>query len=88
MPNCAEICSDEGLYVELEVAERKAVELIRSKLNAGSITVLNAKLETKPNDQITVTGLFQDEKGNQRRFEVRIHIEQDKAQIVDWSVSS
>jgi len=74
--------------VELEVAERKAVELIRSKLNAGSITDLNAKLETDPNDQITVTGRFQDEKGNQRRFEVRFRIEQDKAQIVNWSVSS
>ena len=74
--------------MELEVAERKAVELIRSKLNGGSITDLNAKLETEPNNQITVTGLFQDEKGNQRRFEVRFHIEQDKAQIVNWSVSS
>jgi hypothetical protein len=74
--------------VELEVAERKAVEFVRSKLNAGSITVLNAKLETEPNDQITVTGLFGDEKGNQRRFEVKFHIEQDKAQVVNWSVSS
>ena len=74
--------------MELEVAERKAVELIRSKLNAGSITVLNAKLETDPNDQITVTGLFQDEKGNQRRFEVKFHIAQDKAEVVNWSVSS
>jgi len=74
--------------VELEVAERKAVELIRSKLNAGSITVLNAKLEKEPNDQITVTGLFQDEKGNQRKFEVKFHIAQDKAQVVNWSVSS
>ena len=74
--------------MELEIAERKAVELIRSKLNAGSITVLNAKLETEPNDQITVTGAFQDEKGNQRRFEVRFNIEHDKAQIVNWSVSS
>jgi len=74
--------------VELEVAERRAVELIRSKLSAGSITFLNAKLETDPNDQITVTGLFQDEKGNQRRFEVRFHVEQERAQIVNWSVSS
>jgi hypothetical protein len=74
--------------VELEVAERKAVDLIRSKLNAGSITVLNAKLEKEPNDQITVTGLFQDEKGNQRKFEVKFHIAQDKAQVVNWSVSS
>ncbi len=74
--------------MELEVAERKAVELIRSRLNAGSITVLNAKLERDPNDQITVTGLFQDEKGNQRKFEVRFHIEQDKAQILNWAVSS
>ena len=74
--------------MELEVAERKAVELIRSKLNSGSITVLNAKLDTAPNDQITVTGLFQDEKGNQRKFEVKFHIAQDKAQVVNWSVSS
>jgi hypothetical protein len=74
--------------LELEAAERKAVELIRSKLYAGSITVLNAKLETEANDQITVTGLFQDEKGGQRRFEVRLHIEQERAQIMNWSVSS
>ena len=73
--------------MELEVAERKAVELLRSKLNVASITVLNAKLEEEPNDQITVNGLLQDEKGDQRRFEVRFQIEHDKAQIVNWSVS-
>ena len=74
--------------MELEVAERRAVELIRSKLNAGSITVLNARLEKDPNNQVIVTGLFQDERGNQRSFEVRFQVEQDKAQIVNWSVSS
>lgn len=78
----------EGFQLELDVAERKAVELIRSRLDAGSITVLNAKLETEPNDQIIVSGLFQDQKGNQRRFEVRFQIKQDKAQIVNWYVSS
>ena len=78
----------EGFHLELDVAERKAVELIRSRLDAGSITVLNAKLETEPNDQITVNGLFQDQKGNQRRFEVRFQIKQGKAQIVKWYVSS
>jgi len=74
--------------LELDVAERKAVELIRSRLDAGSITVLNAKLETEPNDQIVVNGLFQDQKGNQRRFEVKFQVKQDKAQIVNWYVSS
>jgi hypothetical protein len=78
----------EGFRLELDVAERRAVELIRSRLDAGSITVLNAKLETEPNDQITVNGLFQDQKGNQRRFEVRFQIKQEKAQIVNWYVSS
>jgi hypothetical protein len=78
----------EGFHLELDVAERKAVELIRSRLDAGSITVLNAKLEKEPNDQITVNGLFQDQKGNQRRFEVRFQIKQGKAQIVNWYVSS
>lgn len=78
----------EGFHLELDVAERKAVELIRSRLDAGSITVLNAKLETEANDQIVVNGLFQDQKGNQRRFEVRFQIKQDKAQIVNWYVSS
>jgi hypothetical protein len=77
-----------GFHLELDVAERKAVELIRSRLDAGSITVLNAKLEKEPNDQITVNGLFQDQKGNQRRFEVRFQIKQGKAQIVNWYVSS
>jgi hypothetical protein len=74
--------------LELDVAERKAVELIRSRLDAGAITVLNAKLETEPNDLIMVNGLFQDQKGNQRRFEVRFQIKQDRAQIVNWYVSS
>lgn len=74
--------------MELDVAERRAVELIRSRLDAGSITVLNAKLEADPHDQITVNGLFQDQKGNQRKFEVKFQIKQDKVQIVNWSVSS
>ena len=74
--------------MELDVAERKAVELIRTRLDAGSITVLNAKLEADPNDQVIVSGLFQDQKGNQRRFEVRFQIKQDKTQIVNWYVSS
>lgn len=74
--------------MELDVAERKAVELIRSRLDAGAITVLNAKLEKDPNDQIVVDGLFQDQKGNQRKFEVKFQIKQDKAQVVNWFVSS
>lgn len=74
--------------MELETAERKAVELLRSRLEAGSITVLNAKLEKEPNDNITVNGVFEDKKGNQRKFEVKFQIKQDKAQIVNWYVSS
>jgi len=74
--------------MELDVAERKAVELIRSRLDAGSITVLNAKLQAEPSGEIIVNGLFQDHKGNQRRFEVKFQIKQDKAQIVNWYVSS
>jgi hypothetical protein len=77
-----------GVDLELDVAERKAVELIRSRLDAGAITVLNAKLEKDPNDQIVVDGLFQDQKGNQRKFEVKFQIKQDKAQVVNWFVSS
>ena len=74
--------------LELDVAERKAVELIRSRLEAGAITVLSAKLEKEPNDQIVVDGLFQDQKGNQRKFEVKFQLKQDRAQIVNWYVSS
>jgi hypothetical protein len=74
--------------MELDVAERKAVELIRSRLEAASITVLSAKLETDPSDQITVNGLFQDQKGNQRKFVVKFQVEQDKAQVLNWQVSS
>jgi hypothetical protein len=74
--------------MELDVAERKAVELIRSRLDAASITVLSAKLETDPSDQITVNGLFEDQKGNQRKFEVKFQIKQDKAQVLGWHVSS
>jgi hypothetical protein len=77
-----------GSELELDVAERKAVELIRSRLDAGSITVLNAELESEPHDQITVSGLFQDQKGNQRKFEVKFRVKQDKAQIVNWYVTS
>lgn len=77
-----------GVDLELDVAERKAVELIRSRLDAGAITVLNAKLEKDPNDQIVVDGLFQDQKGNQRKFEVKFQIKQDKAQVLNWFVSS
>ena len=65
--------------MELDVAERKAVELIRSRLDAASITVLSAKMETDPSDQITVNGLFQDQKGNQRKFEVKFQVKQEKA---------
>lgn len=74
--------------MELDVAERKAVELIRSRLDAASITVLSAKMETDPSDQITVNGLFQDQKGNQRKFEVKFQVEQEKAQVLGWHVSS
>jgi hypothetical protein len=74
--------------MELDVAERKAVELIRSRLDAASITVLSAKLETYPSDQITVNGLFQDQKGNQRKFEVKFQVKQEKAQVLNWHVSS
>jgi hypothetical protein len=75
-------------HLELEAAERKAVELLRSRLEAGSITVLNAKLETEPNDHIIVNGVFEDKKGNQRKFEVRFQIKQEQAQVVNWYVSS
>jgi hypothetical protein len=74
--------------MELDVAERKAVELIRSRLDAASITVLTAKMETDPSDQITVNGLFQDQKGNQRKFEVKFQVKQEKAQVLGWHVSS
>jgi hypothetical protein len=74
--------------MELDVAERKAVELIRSRLDAASITVLSAKMETDPSDQITVNGLFQDQKGNQRKFEVKFQVKQEKAQVLGWHVSS
>jgi hypothetical protein len=74
--------------MELDVAERKAVELIRSRLDAASIAVLSAKMETDPSDQITVNGLFQDQKGNQRKFEVKFQVKQEKAQVLSWHVSS
>ncbi len=74
--------------MELEAAERKAVELLRSRLDAGSITVLNAKLEAEPADMITVNGLFEDKKGNRRKFEVKMQVKKEQAQIVNWYVSS
>jgi len=74
--------------LELEAAERKAVELLRSRLEAASITVLNAKLEADPADMITVNGLFEDKEGNHRKFEVKMQVKEERAQIVNWSVSS
>jgi hypothetical protein len=82
------VVSSEVFRMELDVAERKAVELIRSRLDAASITVLSAKMETDPSDQITVNGLFQDQKGNQRKFEVKFQVKQEKAQVLGWHVSS
>jgi hypothetical protein len=74
--------------LELETAERKAVELLRSRLEAGSITVLNAKVEAEPADIITVNGLFEDKQGRQRKFEVKMQVKDEQAKIVNWYVSS
>lgn len=74
--------------MELETAERKAVELLRSRLEAGSITVLNAKVEAEPADIITVNGLFEDKQGRQRKFEVKMQVKDEQAKIVNWYVSS
>lgn len=72
--------------MELHVAERRAVELLRSRLEPGLITVLNAKLQEQ--DTITVDGLFEDLKGNRRRFEVNFQIKNGQAKVVNWFVSS
>jgi len=74
--------------LELEAAERKAVELLRSRLEAGSITVLNAKVEAEPADIITVNGLFEDKERHQRKFEVKMQVSDEQAKIVNWYVSS
>jgi hypothetical protein len=73
--------------MELDALETKAVELLRSRLEKGSITALNAKVEPQTKDLVLVNGTFEDSEGNLSRFEVKFRVNQDKAQVVSWYVS-
>jgi hypothetical protein len=73
--------------LELDALETRAVELVRSRLQNGNITTLSAERSPSSQNQITVNGTFQDAEGNQRKFEVKFQIKEDKIQIADWSVS-
>jgi hypothetical protein len=73
--------------MELDALETKAVELLRSRLEKGSITALNAKVEPQTKDLVLVNGTFEDSEGHLSRFEVKFRVNQDKAQVVSWYVS-
>lgn len=73
--------------MELDALETKAVELLRSRLEKGSITALNAKVEPQTKDLVLVNGTFEDSEGHLSRFEVKFRVDQDKAQVVSWYVS-
>jgi hypothetical protein len=73
--------------MELDALETKAVELLRSRLEKGSITALNAKVEPQAKDLVSVNGTFEDPEGHLSRFEVKFRVKQEKAQLVSWYVS-
>ena len=73
--------------MELDAIERKALDLLRNRLQDGNITVLSAKREPTAQDQVTVNGTFQDANGRQRRFEVRFEIKRGEPILLGWSVS-
>lgn len=73
--------------LELNDLETRAVELLRSKLEKGLITSLNAKVEPKEKDLVAVNGTFEDPEGHLSKFEVKFHIKQEKAQVVSWYIS-
>ena len=73
--------------LELDALENKAVELLRSRLEKGTITSLTAKVEPKEKDLILVNGTFEDDEGHLSKFEVKFRVKQEQAQVVSWYVS-
>ena len=73
--------------MELHELETRAVDLLRSKLEKGSITSLNAKVEPKASDLVAVNGTFEDSEGHLSKFEVKFRIKQEQAQVVSWYIS-
>ena len=73
--------------VELDELEARAVELLRSKLEKGSITSLNAKVEPQTKETVAVTGTFEDPEGRLSRFEVKFQVKQEQARVVSWYIS-
>jgi hypothetical protein len=75
------------MVVELDELEAKAVELLRTKLEKGSITFLSAKVEPQTKDIVAVNGTFEDTEGHLSKFEVKFRIKQEQAQVVGWYIS-
>jgi|APFre7841882654_1041346.scaffolds.fasta_scaffold273510_1 hypothetical protein len=73
--------------MELDALETKAVELLRSKLEKGSITALNARVEPQSKDLVSVNGTFEDPEGHLSKFEVKFRVKQEHAQVISWYVS-
>ena len=75
------------LTMELDELETRAVELLRSKLEKGSITSLNAKVEPQTKDLVAVNGTFEDPEGRLSKFEVKFQIKEEQARVVSWYIS-
>lgn len=73
--------------MELDALETKAVELLRSKLEKGSITALNVRVEPQSKDLVSVNGTFEDPEGHLSKFEVKFRVKQEHAQVISWYVS-
>ena len=73
--------------MELNELETKAVELLRSKLEKGLITSLNAKVEPQAKDLVAINGTFEDPEGHLSRFEVKFQVKQEEAKVVSWYIS-
>jgi hypothetical protein len=73
--------------LELDALETKALELLRSRLQNGNITMLSAERGLSSQNQVTVKGSFRDAEGRERKFEVKFQIKDDKPQVAEWSVS-
>jgi hypothetical protein len=72
--------------LELDVIESKALELLRSRIQNGTITSLSAERNSPGQNRITVKGTYRDVEGRERKFEVRFQIKDDKPQVAEWSV--
>jgi hypothetical protein len=73
--------------MELDALENKAVELLRSRLERGTITTLTAKVDPNDKELVTVDGKFEDERGRLSNFQVKFRVRQEEVEVLSWYVS-